>query len=129
MANKQYYGIKYPFRSDEYEKFFVDANSDLLEKVKSQLMHVVFTPKGQRLRMPQFGTDLIKYIFEQNENTTWESVKREISDAVKRWIPNCSLNNVEVVSNVNNENEIYVKLTYSVQDGNMVIEDSVVVEG
>ena len=117
MANKQYYGIKYPFRSDEYEKFFVDANSDLLEKVK-----------GQRLRMPQFGTDLIKYIFEQNENTTWESVKREISDAVKRWIPNCSLNNVEVVSNVNNENEIYVKLTYSVQDGNMVIEDSVVVE-
>lgn len=32
MANKQYYGIKYPFRSDEYEKFFVDANSDLLEK-------------------------------------------------------------------------------------------------
>lgn len=128
MANKQYYGIKYPFVSDGYEKFFVDTNDSVMEKVRSQLMHVVFTPKGQRLRNPQFGTDLVKYIFEQSDTTSWDEIKNEVSEAVKRWVANCSINGIEVVKNENDEHEIYVKLTYSVQDGNKVYKDSVVVE-
>lgn len=128
MANKQYYGIKYPFVSDGYEKFFVDTNDSVMEKVRSQLMHVVFTPKGQRLRNPQFGTDLVKYIFEQSDTTSWDEIKNEVSEAVKRWVANCSINGIEVVKNENDEHEIYVKLTYSVQDGNKVYKDSIVVE-
>lgn len=128
MANKQYYGIKYPFVSDGYEKFFVDTNDSVMEKVRSQLMHVVFTPKGQRLRNPQFGTDLVKYIFEQSDTTSWDEIKNEVSEAVKRWVANCSINGIEVVKNENDEHEIYVKLAYSVQDGNKVYKDSIVVE-
>lgn len=128
MANKQYYGIKYPFVSDGYEKFFVDTNDSVMEKVRSQLMHVVFTPKGQRLRNPQFGTDLVRYIFEQSDSTSWDEIKNEVSEAVKRWVPNCAVNGIEVVRNEEDEHEIYVKLTYSVQDGNKVEKDSIVVE-
>ena len=128
MAKKQHYGIKYPFISDGYEKFFVDTNDSVMEKVKSQLIHVIFTPKGQRLRNPQFGTDLIKHIFEQDDSASWESIKSEVSEAVQRWIPDCSLNDIEVVSSETDEHEIYVKLTYSVQQGNKVTTDSVVVE-
>ena len=128
MAKKQFFGIKYPFITDGFEKFYVDANSTVKEKVRSQLMHVVFTPKGQRIRNPEFGTDLIKFIFEQNDSTTWESVKNEVSDSVKRWVPNTMVNNIQVVKNENDETEIFVRIDYSVSEGNKVTNDSVVVQ-
>lgn len=128
MAKKKYFGIKYPFVSDDFQHFFVDANNNTREKVKSQLMHIVFTPKNQRIRMPEFGTDLIKFIFEPNDGITWESVKTEVSEAVKRWTDNIRINDIQVVKNENDESEIFVRLDYSVSEGNKVTNDSVVVQ-
>lgn len=128
MANKQYFGITYPFTSNGFQHFYVDTNSTLKEKVRSQLMHIVFTPKGQRIRNPEFGTDLIKYIFDQNDNTTWEAVKQEVSDSVRRWASNININNIQIVKNDNDEAEIFVRLDYSVTEGNTATNDSIVVQ-
>ena len=128
MAKKQYFGVKYPFLRDDFQHFYVDVNNNTAEKVRSQLMHIVFTPKGQRIRNPEFGTDLIKYIFDQNDGTTWEAVKSEVSESVNRWATNIKLNNIQVVKNENNEAEIYVRLDYSVIEGNKETNDSVVVQ-
>lgn len=127
-AKKQYFGIKYPFTSDGFQNFYLDANENRKEKVRSELMHVIFTPKGQRLRMPGFGTNLIKFIFEQNDSITWESVKNEVSDAVKQWLNNIIINDIQVVNNAENEAEIYVRIDYSVKEGNNTTTDSVVVQ-
>ena len=91
-------------------------------------MHIVFTPKGQRIRKPEFGTNLIKYIFEPNEQVTWEAVKSEISDSVKRWASNIVINNIQVVKNEENESEIFVRLDYTVSQGNNSTNDSIVVQ-
>ena len=128
MAKKQYFGISYPFTSDGFQNFYLDANSSVKEKVRSQLMHIVFTPKGQRIRNPEFGTDLIKFIFEPNDKITWESVKNEVTESVKRWATNINLNDIQIVKNEENESEIYVRLDYSVSEGNKVTNDSVVVQ-
>lgn len=127
MASRQFFGIKYPFTNDDSEHFFIDANSSVKDKVRSQLMHVVFTPKGQRIRNPEFGTDLIKFIFDQNDSVTWEAVKNEVNDSVKRWLSNVTLDDIQVVTNEDDESEIYVKLSYSVTRGNKTVSDSVVV--
>lgn len=128
MAKKQYFGIKYPFTSEGFQNFYVDANSNLKEKTRSQLMHIIFTPKGQRIRNPEFGTDLIKFIFEPNDNITWESVKNEVSESVRRWTENIIINDIQVVKNEEDESEIFVKLDYSVSEGNKITNDSVVVQ-
>ena len=128
MAQKQYFGIKYPFLADSVTGFYVAANETVAEKVRSQLMHIVFTPKGQRIRNPEFGTDLIKFIFDQNDEMSWESVKTEISESVNRWATNITLNNIQVVKNEENEAEVFVRLDYSVTEGNKTTNDSVVVE-
>lgn len=128
MGRKQYYGLKYPFLRDDFQKFYVDVNNDVNEKARSQLMHIVFTPKGQRLRKPEFGTDLIKYIFDPNEGTTWEAVKNEVSESVNRWTNNISLNNIQVVKNEEDDSEIFVRLDYSISEGNKVTNDSIVVQ-
>lgn len=128
MAKVQHFGIKYPFTSEEFQNFYVDTNDSIKDKVRSQLMHVVFTPKGQRLRLPNFGTDLIKFIFEPNESITWEGVKEEVSDAVRQWVSNATLRDIQVVKNEEDESEIYVRLDYSVSEGNKITNDSIVVQ-
>ena len=128
MAKKQYFGIKYPFRNEGVQHFYLDANESISEKVKSQLIHIVFTPKGQRIRNPEFGTDLIKFIFSPSDDMTWEAVKAEVTESVTRWANNITLKNIEVVKNEEDEHEIYVRLDYSVTEGNKTTNDSVVIE-
>lgn len=125
---RQYMGIKYPFKSEGFEHYFLDTNDDLKDKVRSQLMHIVFTPKLQRIRMPEFGTDLIKYIFEQNDDVSWEAVKNEIAESVRRWATNITINDIQVVKNEEDESEIYVRLDYSVSEGNKITNDSIIVQ-
>jgi hypothetical protein len=110
------------------QHFFLDANESVKDKVKSQLIHVVFTPKGQRIRNPEFGTDLIKFIFSPSDGMSWEAVKTEVSESVSRWTDNITIRNIEVVKNEEDEHEIYVRLDYSVTAGNKVTNDSVVIE-
>ena len=70
---------------------------------------------------------MIKYIFEPNDSDTWESVKREITDSVSAWIDGVTLNDVQVMAHENG-NEIYVRIDYSVKDGNYEYKNSLAVE-
>jgi phage baseplate assembly protein W len=128
MAKKQLFGIKYPFIADDVTGYYVAANKTVAEKVRSQLMHIIFTPKGQRIRNPEFGTDLIKYIFDQNDGMTWEAVKTEVSEAVTRWATNINLKDIRVVKSEEDPSQVFVRLDYSVTEGNKTTNDSVVVE-
>ena len=125
MAKQQFYGVKYPFVAEDVENYFIDVNKTLKDKVRSILMHIIFTPKGQKLRDPEFGTDLIRYIFEPNDSNTWESVKNEVSDIVSRYVKGVTINNLSVIQNDSEAAEIYVRLDYSVTDGINVVEDSI----
>ena len=127
MIKKQYFDIKYPFTNDGVEKYELDLSRNEKEKIASQLLHLLFTPKGQKLRKPQYGTDLIRYIFEPNDNLAWQSIKTEIQDSVNRWLPGVDLTNVEVMASENGE-QILVRIDYSVRNGNYVYNNSIAVE-
>ncbi len=128
MAKRQFFGLKFPFLKTDYLNFFVDTNKSQKDKVRSQIMHVIFTPKGQRIRNPEFGTDLIKYIFSPNDGDSWEGVKNEIITSVERYIPNVILNDVRVVQSDDERAEIYVRIDYSVKDGNKITNDSIITQ-
>ena len=85
MKKKQYFDLKYPFTNDCMEKYEFDLNNNQRERVASDLLHLIFTPKGQRLRLPDYGTNLIQYIFEPNDESIWPEVKKEIQDTVRKW--------------------------------------------
>ena len=59
--------------------------------VKSEIMHLLFTPKGQRLRSPNFGSRLIQFIFNPNDQDTWTDIVSEFKDMVKQWVPYCQI--------------------------------------
>ena len=118
MAATQLYGIKYPFTSNNEENIFLDVNDNETDYVKSKVLHVVFTPKGQKIRDPEFGTDLIKYIFSQNDDYSISEIKNEISDSIKRYVPEVDFRDFNVFKDETNENSIIVTIEYGVKVGN-----------
>lgn len=124
---KQQYGIKYPFTSDGNSGSVVDLNYDIKSKVRSILMHIIFTPKGQKLRDPNFGTDLIKHIFDQNDEISRENIKESINTAVAPYLPDVTINNLEVLKSETDIYEVYVKIGYSLKQNNTVVSDNIIV--
>jgi len=97
MGKTQYYGIKFPIQIVSETGKCLDLNTTKAEMVKSELMHVLFTPIGQRLRRPTFGTNLIQFLFNPNENETFSDVMLTLKQTVKKWIPDCSLEDIIIV--------------------------------
>lgn len=126
MAKKQYFGIRYPFLAESEENYFIDLNNTLKDKVRGQILHVIFTPKGQKIRDPEFGTDLIRYIFDMNDETLWGGIKNEISESVKRYVNNVTLNDINIIQNDNDRHEIFVRVDYSVTEGNLTTTDAII---
>ena len=126
--NKQYYGIKFPFTANNLDGFFVDLNENIGDKVASEILHVILTPKRSRIRKPDFGTDLIKYIFEPNDSITWDSLFGEISESVSKYVRNASIDSINIVCGEENPNAIYLDIRYSVKYGNVVENKRMVVK-
>lgn len=113
---KQYYGIKFPITANNDRMQFIDLNEKVEDKVATEISHVLLTPKRSRIRKPEFGTNLVKFIFEPSDNVTWEDVKKEAVEAVSKYVTNAELNNVEVITE-NDTNSIFLDLVYSVKRG------------
>ena len=118
IIKKQYYGIKFPFTISKQDGFFVDLNSDLKDKVASEIAHVILTQKGTRLKMPDFGTDLIKYIFEPSDTLEWNTVESEIRRAVGQYVSNATIQSVEVKRDESEDHSVYLDIMYAIKKGN-----------
>ena len=118
MAVTQKYGIKYPFTTDNDDGTYIDLNKTYGEGIQSQVLHVIFTPKGQKLRDPDFGTDLIKYIFSQSDSSTFGSIKAEISSQIAKYVPEVEFRDISVYNSEGDDNSIVVMVEYGVKQGN-----------
>lgn len=125
MAATQFYGIKYPFNDTDGSMTFFDLDNNEEDGVKSRIFHIVFTPKGQRLRQPEFGTNLIKYIFDPNDSTTLDAIKEEIQTAIKKYISNVEFNDISVYED--GDNGKIVSLDYTVKRGNVGVKNNIMV--
>jgi phage baseplate assembly protein W len=111
MARTQKYGIEFPVNIKN-GKYLLDLNKTLADSVKSQMVHLIFTPMGQRLRNPEFGTNLIQYLFNPDDKYTWDDVVMHVKDKVNKYIKGCEVENV--VAERVEDNHISVKVNYTV---------------
>lgn len=118
MALTQKYGVKYPFSSDNLEEVYVDLNETLTDKVKSDVLHVLFTPKGQKLRNPDFGTDLIRYLFDPKDDESFDNVKSTIKMDISKYVNNIEFEDIRILQDDNDDRAIIVVVEYSVVKGN-----------
>lgn len=126
MANGRYININYPFK-DSPKGFFLDLNSTDSEAIKSDLMHLILTRKGQRLYLPDFGTDLLKFIFEPEDGMSLDGIKQEISNVVKKYLPKLQITTISVDQSSDSEYAAVVRIDYTITDDVFTTTDFVII--
>jgi len=98
-------GVAFPL--DDVNMF--SGTQTFKEQVKSNLLNVLLTDRGERVNQPQFGIGLKSLLFEQNIDE--ESLKEKISYQIGIFIPEIEL--VDLQSEfVDAENLLYLSITY-----------------
>lgn len=113
--NAKYINIDFPFQ-ESAEGFFLNLNNVDSKAVRADLMHLILTRKGERLYNPEFGTDLMKYIFQPNDAITYSDMKLDIQTTVKKYIPNLNVDDIKIEADPNNEYHANVRIDYTITD-------------
>ena len=113
---------KFPLADDNEKNQFFQMNEVTKDALTSNLLLLLLTQKGQRYYNPNYGTNLIQYVFEPKDNLTISEVEREIKITVKEFIPELTILSVMFFSDGeddqgdlvgDNEIRVVINFTYS----------------
>jgi len=71
------------------------------EAIKNSLINIFNTIPGERFLIPEFGTNLLQYIFQPVTEATARAIGNSILNTIERWEPRVIVENVNVVGNPN----------------------------
>ena len=91
------YGIDYPFRDSQIGNY-LRMTSTPEREVRADLIHLLLTRKGSRYFLPDFGTRLYEYIFDQNDVVAFNHIEDEIREGIRKYIPNLDVNSIAIMS-------------------------------
>lgn len=114
--------IKFPLVDDNNSKRFWGMNVVTKDQISSKLTYLLLTQKGERYYMSDFGTDLLKYVFEPNDSITQSEVESSLREDVKKFMPEVNIASVIFTNPTNDlgnvsENEINVLVSFTYNEG------------
>lgn len=83
--NTKIYGLKFPFGKIEDGNFLKKGSG--LDLIKSNLKQLLLTRRGERVMLPNFGTNLYKYLMEPLDQALLSQIRREISQSIYKYAP------------------------------------------
>ena len=111
-ANK--IGITYPFQDSRLGDY-VELTITVEAEVRSELIHLLLTRKGSRFFLPDFGTRLYEFIFEQMDDNTYNQIDAEIREQIGIYLPNIRVNKLTVTA-LTQEDEINLAIPENSDD-------------
>lgn len=95
------------------------------EQIKSNLINLLLTYKGERIENPEFGADLPRLLFEPISEDTFFKIQNQILTNVGIYIPEVTILNIEINPDTD-RNTILIKIEYKLnisgQQDNIIIE-------
>lgn len=86
-------GMAFPPRVDAGGRI---AWSEGEDNIRESMRLILMTEPGERLRLPQFGAGLGRFLFEPNTVATHTLIKERIVESLKRWEPRVRIEDVVV---------------------------------
>lgn len=115
------YNINFPINDDLATNDFLKMTKVTKDAFSSDLLLLLLTQVGERYYEPNYGTNLIKYIFEPNDNTTTKEIEREIKETVQKYIPELGIDSVVFFDSATDdtlgENEILMNIKFTYSEG------------
>jgi len=106
-------GVSLPFNA----KGVFNKTYSTKEQIKSNLINLLLTDKGERIMNPEFGADLRKSLFENMTSDSAELLKIKITDAINIFIPEVELGNIDVENDFD-YNTLNVTVNYRLRISN-----------
>ena len=95
------------------------------DQIKSNLINLLLTDKGERIMNPEFGTDLRRSLFDNMTNLNSEILRLKIIDSINIFIPEIILGEVKIEPNFDS-NILDVTINYRLAISN--IPDQITVQ-
>lgn len=117
--------IKFPFEQENTEGWIFKSDKSQKEIIRSNLLLLLLTEKGERYYKPNYGTNLRKFFFEPNDIITEGEIIKDIKKTINEFIPNITLNKIEFDRTVQetNENAIAIKLNFTYSEDYFTFTD------
>ena len=106
-------GVSLPFNA----KGVFNKTYSTKEQIKSNLINLLLTDKGERIMNPEFGADLRKSLFENMTNDSTELLRIKIIDAISIFIPEVELGNIDIKNDFD-YNTLNVTINYHLKISN-----------
>ena len=92
-------GLSFPPRIGADGRLAWSADED---NVRESIRIVLLTEPGERVMREEFGCGLKRFLFEPNTTTTRELIRERIIQAITRWEPRVTLQDVIVAADADN---------------------------
>lgn len=115
------FNIKFPLNDDVSTNTYFKMSKVSKDAFSSDLLLLLLTQKGERYYEPDYGTDLLKYIFDPNDTLTANDIEQEIKRTVSLYIPTLKINTITFNKLIDDNEQpisesqlnVNIKFTYS----------------
>lgn len=125
------YNITFPFKDDNETRSFIEMNQVTKDSYSSNLLLLLLTQKGERYYESDYGTNLLKYIFEPNDQITATEVEEDIRNTVALYIPEVKITSVNFYWDENQdgqpipENQLNVNIKFVYVEGSLTEQGNI----
>jgi phage baseplate assembly protein W len=115
------YNINFPLRDDVSTNTYFLMTKVTKTAFSSDLLLLLLTQRGERYYEPDYGTNLLKFIFEPNDSLTANDIEQEIKRTVSMYIPALTINSINFNWNYDDNGQqipdtqlnVNIKFTYA----------------
>ncbi len=101
-------GIAFPPRIEAGRVAWSEGDTNVRESIRIILM----TDQRERIRLPQFGGTLHRFLFEPNTVVTRQRIQDQIATAIARWEPRVAVQSITVDEDPSDPQAAVATITY-----------------
>lgn len=88
------FGPKWPLKKGNEDAF--EMYDDVKDQISFYLKCLILTSPGENISDPNYGVGLRRFLFEQNLDSTRDSIESEVSSQISKYLPYLDLQDVQV---------------------------------
>ena len=106
-------GLAFPFTPTDTGNL---ALNTLIERINQSIYMFLETPKGSRLFLPTFGSEIYRYKFDPLDDVLKEKLRYTLEVELTKWEPRIDLKSIQFYNDTTNPNTLYTALSYNIHN-------------
>lgn len=116
------FGMAFPFTNQDSGGYLRKASD--VELIKNNIKQLILTKRGERVMLPNFGTNLKNYLMEPLDQALFSQIRREILESFTKYAKGVNLNKIQIFpgenSTMSGGHHLYIKLFCSLIDEDQI---------